>query len=214
MKGPLSPPAVTKESPGIRLHCLGGQAPAAAIVDDLRQFDALPIGARQRLWTVLGPSLREPLPADIGATVDAFVKAHQIEGDALVRTLKAARALIRQAILLDLSPQQLGEDLTKLSGGGTDLGEVILAGYARAKAWLRSELVVQTVADHGKVVEDLRWRVDMMIASQRGGKLRQPVATVTLRYRDGRGQEQLTLQLLPDTLRELRSLCDSVLEPR
>ena len=56
-----------------------------------------------------------------------------------------------------------------------------------------------------------QWRVDTIEASERGVKLRLPVAMLTLHYREGSEVGRITLQVLPDMMGELKGICERVL---
>ena len=63
-----------------------------------------------------------------------------------------------------------------------------------------------------KLLEGIDWRLDKLEASDRGHDLRAPVLLLTLRYREGRKSERVTLQLLPDTIRKLKRVCERFVE--
>jgi hypothetical protein len=198
----------------VKLHCLGGNSPAPELAADLRGILALPEAARARFWDVLGPSLGEPVPREVGGLVARFVQEHSADAGALPRAVKAARALVRLASALDVAPKLLADDLAAIANGSSAIADVILPGYERARGQLRAEAARRTVADHGRLLEAVRWRVDMLSASDRGLGLKLPVVTLTLCYREGNQREQLSVQVLPDVLRQLRGICDRVLGRR
>jgi hypothetical protein len=184
------------------------------VIDDARQIPALPASARQRFWDLLGPSLAEPVPRDAEARFDAFAEAHGAAPEALARSLRLARVLVRQASVLDVDAAQLTEDLMKLGGGDPALAHAIMPGFERAKRVLRAELAHRAIADHGKVLEEVRWRVDLLSTSDRGLALKLPVLMMTLCYRDGDRTERLSVQVLPHIVAQLRAICDHVLGKR
>jgi hypothetical protein len=89
--------------------------------------------------------------------------------------------------------------------------ELVLAGYEPAKAQIRHEIIKSALADHGKLLTGVSWRLDAVQASERGANLRTPVAMLTLRYRDGAEAGRVTLQVLPDMMAELKDACDRIL---
>lgn len=193
-----------------KLHCLGGAEAPPGIGADLQILMRLPESARASIWEALGPSLVEPLPADLEARLDRFCGAHGASGSDLARALKASRFLVREASALDLSRALFAEDLAALSGG-PDVGALLLPGYETAKAFVRRDIVRRALADHGKLLVDVEWRVDTITASGHGAKLRAPVAILTLQVQEGERQERVTLQVLPSTLEQLRKICDQIL---
>jgi hypothetical protein len=205
------------ESPGsepIHLQCLAGQPASPEVIADARRLLALPEGARQRLWQVLAPSLAEPIPPEVAPLYERFVKEHGVDGGALARALKVARLLVRQASALDLEPEQFADDLEKLGGGSRAIADALVPGYPRARQRVRAEILSGAVADHGRVLESFRWRVDMLASSDRGLGLKLPVVMLTLHYREGERREQISLQVLPHLLGQLRAVCDHVLGKR
>ncbi|MFO0552585.1 MAG: hypothetical protein U0271_29615 [Polyangiaceae bacterium] len=57
----------------------------------------------------------------------------------------------------------------------------------------------------------IEWRIDTVGSSSRGRQLDVPVALVTFEYRTGDKQDRFTLQMLPDAVQGLRSICDHLL---
>jgi hypothetical protein len=183
----------------------------AEIVGDLRKLLELPPRARQTLWDVLGVCLGAQIPAAAEARLTEFCKAHGADQGELAAAIKACRFLLRSAVSLDLSRAVFAEDLASLAGEGRELSELLLAGYDSAKKLIRAEILQGALADHGKLCEGIDWRVDYLASSNRGEKLRIPVAMLTLRYREGSQSDRITLQFLPDAIRDLRKICDQIL---
>ncbi|HEY4116202.1 MAG TPA: hypothetical protein VGM56_00050 [Byssovorax sp.] len=196
------------------LALLGGQRPGRDLVDDAARFAALPDAARARIWDVLGPSLAEPVPRAVEAIVKRFGEAHGVDGTTVARAVRAGRVALRAAAALDLDAARFEADLVALAGGARALADALLPGYDRAKARVRAELAQRTVADHGRLLERVQWRVDTLGSSDRVVGLRLPVVTLTLHYREAGKLEQLSVQVLPDVLRQLRGVCDRVLGRR
>ncbi len=65
-----------------------------------------------------------------------------------------------------------------------------------------------TLADHGKVLTGLSWRVDNVTSSDRGADLASPVVFLTLRYQEGKDSDSVTLQLTPESLQELKAFME------
>jgi hypothetical protein len=203
------PPRPAPSSPG--LHSLGGNSPPAGVAADLRRVLALPVPAQQRLWEVLGPSLRDPVPSGVGEQVSRFCAAHDVREAELAPAIRACRFLLRGAAAEDLSPARFIEDLTTLAGeDGAALGKVLLPGYEAARAHLRGELLRRSLADHGKLLEGAEWRLDVASAGSRGKNLRVPIVHLTLSYREADRVDRLTLQLPPDMLHSLRTLLERI----
>jgi hypothetical protein len=195
----------------LELHCFGGQPAAPELLDDVRRLLALPAEARRRVWQVLGPSLPDTVAPEVDALIVRFAAAHEVDSVALARALKGCRALVRQASAGGLPPKLFAEDLMRIAGGSPELAQVLLPGYERVKDELRRELLGAAVADHGKLLEDVRFRVDLLTASDRGLRVRFPAVTLTLHYREGSRREQITLQLLPEVVKQFQRMCEHVL---
>jgi hypothetical protein len=195
----------------MKLHCLGGISAPAEIVGDLRKLLDLPPAARQTLWQVLGLCLGAQIPAAAESRLTEFCRTHGADEGALAAAVKACRFLLRSAVSLDLSRAVFAEDLASLVGNGREISELLLAGYDSAKSLIRAEILQGALADHGKLCEGIDWRVDYLTSSNRGEKLRIPVAMLTLRYREGSRSDRITLQFLPDAIKDLQKICAQIL---
>jgi hypothetical protein len=195
----------------MKLHCLGGLSAPAEIAGDLRKLLDLPPLARQTLWEVLGLCLGAQIPGSAEARLTEFCQTHGADEAALASSIKACRFLLRSAVSLDLSRAVFAEDLASLVGNAREVSEILLAGYESAKSLIRAEILQGALADHGKLCEGIDWRVDYLTSSNRGEKLRIPVAMLTLRYREGSRSDRITVQFLPDAIKDLRKICDQIL---
>ncbi|MBW2531461.1 MAG: hypothetical protein JRI55_08270 [Deltaproteobacteria bacterium] len=203
------------ESPnqGTKLKSLGGGEPPAELAEGLEELLRLPPSAREHFWDALGPVLRQPLPADLDERLDGFCAKHKTPAAQLGRAILACRMLLREAGRHGASRAELDEDLAKLSEHAGEIAAILLPGFDQAMAAVRQEILYGSLLDHGKQLVGLSWRVDSMLLSHRGDGLRSPVAMVTLRYREGEEESRITLQALPDMIREIRGMCDAILGP-
>ena len=195
----------------VRLYCLGGGMAPPDLGPDLLRLLRLPAEALQKLWQVLAPSLAEKIAPETEQLLDVFCAAYHVDEDALARAIKACRFVICEAARLDVPAGALGEDLERLCPGDALVKELVLAGYEPAKERIRHEMIKAAIADHGKLLVGVNWRVDAIQASERGLKLGMPVAMLTLHYREGSDLGRVTLQVLPDMMGQLRAICDKVL---
>jgi hypothetical protein len=193
------------------LHCLAGAEAPAGIAQDLHRLAGLPDSARRHFWEALGPCLGEVLAPEMEARLDQFCHAHGAAGPDLARAIKACRFLLRSAACIDLPRDLFAHDLDRLEANPPVLGPILLPGYEAAKARLRAEILRETLADHGKLLEGIDWRLDSLSSSSRGDKLRAPVAVLTFRYQEGGRKGRITLQVMPETLQELQRICDRLL---
>jgi hypothetical protein len=194
----------------LALSCLRGRAATPEIVADLASVARLPEPARRQFYRALGPCLAEPVPRAAEERLDQFCRDFQADGELVTRAVRACRFLLRQAAMIDLDAQRFVEDLKRLGDTG-EIEESLLPGYDMAKKVVRDEIARGALADHGKVVERIGWRVDHVVSSDRGAKLKLPVTVLTLAYREGDRRDRITLQLTPSVLRELRAMCDELL---
>jgi hypothetical protein len=192
------------------LRCLGGLPAPPEIVADLAALPTLPPAAQRRIYEVLGPCLEEPVPASVDAQIAQFCRALSVDPAALARAIKASRFFLRQAATLDLRQAEIAEDLAKLDGTG-EIRAALLPGYEAASRVVRSEIARGAIADHGKVVERVAWRVEQVTASNRGKSPSLSVVALTFTYREGERVDRVTLQLLPEALEELQTMCRKLL---
>jgi hypothetical protein len=196
---------------GPRLRSFGDAPPPPGLADDLRLVSGFPPAAQAALWSVLGPCLTEPIPRAMNRRLDDFARVYGIDAGALARGLRGCRVLVRAAAFLDLPAALVVEDAMALAGDDAPVAAILLQGYDAAKAQIRVVAMRSALAEHGRVLEGVDWRVEQVLASSAGGRLRFPVTVITLRCRvDGR-QERITVQASPEQLRELQILCDALI---
>jgi hypothetical protein len=206
--------AATVERAGaapLLLYCLGGGEAPPDLGADLLRLVRLPAEALQKLWQVLGPSLVEPIAPETEQLLDMFCAAYKVDEDDLGRAIRACRFVIREAAQRDVPAGAVAEDLHRLCPGAPLVKELVLAGYEPAKERIRHEIVKAAVADHGKLLVGIKWRMDAIHASERGAKLGMPVVLLTLHYLEGPEAGRVTLQVLPDMMGELKGVCERVL---
>ena len=199
----------------VKLLCLGGQVAPPEVLRDWKRFQALAPKAKQNIWEILTPSLpAAPDQAEIEKRGEAFCSLYRVSAQELQASVRVCRFLLLQASSLDLSKEFIREDLERLSGENHEGVEVVLSGYEEAKTRMRREILESTLFDHGKVFTGLDWRVDTIAASDRGINLNSPVVLLTLRYREGHRQEvreeAMTLYVVPEALKQLRSVCERI----
>jgi hypothetical protein len=196
--------------PSIPLESLAGGAAPPDIADDLRVLTRLPLSARERIWEALGPCLVEVIGPDVEGRLDHFCQTHGVPDGDLARVIKACRFLIREASVVDADRDAFARDLGRLCPDLPALGEILLPGYDLAKAQVRAEILSNTLADHGKLVEGIDWSVDVLSSSSRGERLGLPVIVLTFRYREGTRRDRITLRFVPAFVQRLREICDRI----
>ncbi len=196
------------------LRCLGGAGAPAELVADLRTLAELPAAAREQVWRVLGPSLNEQLPADIDARGMRFAGEHDVDPRQLASTLRAYRMLLRNAFLVAAEPADVAHDLDAIASDETQgevLRETILPGFPAARALLQQEASGGAISDHGRVLIDVDWRLDRLVASTRGDADDAFVGMLTLTYREGFELSRVTVQALPQTVAKLHAACGNIM---
>jgi len=201
---------VTEGQGFVRLHCFGGKAAPPQVVDGWRQVLAYPPEIRDGLWSLVAPALLEPALPTTRQSFEAFCRDHEMDEKDVIGAVQLCELLLRQASALDLDQQTFGFDLAALSGGDQSAYETLLSAYDNLKAGVRKRLLEESLADHGKVMVGLSWRVDNVGSSDRGTQLNAPVVFLTLRYREGERLDGVTLQLTPDALRELKGFTERI----
>lgn len=200
----------TSDAPS-NLQSLGGEAPPPELGRDLDRIARLPGEAIGKLWQVLGPCLTGPLTPEIDQLLEVFRSTYRIPPEDFGKVIGACRFLVLGAVRHDATAEQLGDDLDALCPGAPLVRELILAGYERLKPQLRGAIQKAALADYGKVLIGVQWRLDMIDSTEQGRRLGVPVAMLSLHYQDGRETERITLQVLPEMMAELKAACEKVL---
>jgi hypothetical protein len=198
----------TTQASETKLKCCQGNPAPSFVVDGWKRFIGFPEQARNGFMSLLAPAMREPADPENRQRVGIFSNGHGLAEEDVVAALRSCDFLLRQASMLDLDADAFQQDLAVLSGGDHQAAGPVLANYNAAKANLRLQILGETLADHGKVLVGLDWRVDNITASDRGVQLNSDVVFLTLRYREGSRVERITLQLTPEAVKELRLFCE------
>ncbi len=181
------------------------------LLADLQRIEALPAAAQDALWEVVEPNLAKKLDDRVEVTVTRFCRTHQVSPDDLAPCIRALRFLLCHGAHLALPPERFAEDLARRAAPAL-VDRVIAPLYARAFSQLRRRLVVTSLAEHGKLVMGVDWRLDTVRASQDGQRIDAEVAQVTFRYQEGAESRRVTLQLLPEMVEDLLRACAEMLE--
>ena len=192
------------------LASLQGKKAPAGLSRDLSRISVLPAAARQRFWQILPSILEEPIPQSAERTIDDFAKSTGTAKPDLAPALASARFLVRAASLVDATREQLASDVAALTDGNGEIVALLLAGFDTAKEIVRAKVKLASLASHGKVLEGVDWRIDVVTSSSQGGALNLPVALLTFRYREGDKHDRITLQLTAESVAELRKVCEQI----
>lgn len=206
---------------GPALNSLEGARSPQELAEALLGFFKLPAKGQQGFGELLVPHL-DAMPEDqVDARLVRLCRRAELDPVLVAPPVKAARFLFRKAAAANVSAQGFADDLNALCrdaasrdselGSGSDLAASLVPLYTQALPALRRELIVRALRSHGRVFAGMEWRVDTIGSSNDGRDLAVPVAWVTLHYHDGDDLKRFTLQLLPDMVNQMRTICDDLL---
>jgi hypothetical protein len=193
------------------LRAFSGGAAPAGMAGDLRAIARLPPRARDDFWDALAPNLGETLDDRAAAAITAFCKERRVSPTDLAGPVRACRVLLRAAASQNLAAEALRADLRAIVGEGAAFEDSLVAWYERALPLLRQELIVAALSQHGNLALGVDWRLDFVRHSQGGQELDTPVVLMTFRYRKGEQQKRITLQLVPELVKQLQAVCNKMM---
>jgi hypothetical protein len=177
----------------------------------LRALATLPTSVRESLWEVLGPNLGAQITEQATAAVNPYCEARRVRATEIMAPVKACRYLIRHAAQRNLSLDDFRSDARSVCGDGEELENRLVGWYEQALPMLRQEIVSAALSAHGNLAIGVDWRLDGMLMSQEGENLGTPVAMLTFRYLEGDQKKRITLQFVPEVIRELHAICEKML---
>jgi hypothetical protein len=214
----LSAEALSELTGTAVLNCLGKQPGPPALGDDLAHVLDLPARVRDDLWSVLESNLGAINTPHTAAAVEAFCSRHALDPRALTPVIGACRFLFHRGAERNTPPSLLEADVRQLLARqkpDADALEAVvgtlLSLYELAAPKLRLKAIYEALTDHGRVITDVKWRVDNVSHANTGESINVPVTLLTLRYREGDQTGQLTVQILPDELKKLLHACEQAL---
>jgi len=200
------------------LHCMGKQPCPPSLGRDLAQALDLPEAVRSDLWSVLEPNLGAINTPHTAQAVDAFCAQHSIDPRAITPVIGACRFLFHRGAERNVAPSLIEQDVRQLLADNKPseaalqaVIDAVLPCYERAATKLRLKAIYEALTDHGRVITDVKWRVDNVSHANTGESIHVPVTMLTLRYREGDQSGQMTVQILPDELRKLHQACEQAL---
>lgn len=196
------------EVPTISLQCFGGAAAPAPVIVGWRHIVGLPENVRQEFWTLLDRAVMAPDDPSYQERLDNFCQTNESAHASVLQALQACDFLLGNASAHNLEPEVLKQDLIALSEGNTPLVDEFQKYFSAIKQMLRNRLTDITLADHGKLLTGLDWRVDNVTASDRGTQLNATVVYLTLHYREGDDHDRVSLQLTPESIQHLKAFTD------
>lgn len=203
-----------KESTGPKLKCLQGQPPAQELLRRWRRYTELPAQIHGRMWDALTPILLGLPQDEVPHHVAQFAAANNVEPTDLSLALEGCHALLLESTARNLEVNDFDADLRALDGaeGNPVARAALVEGYERAKRLVRQRIVAQSVAEHGKVLTGINWRIDRILSSSHGVDLNTPILLMTLHYEDAGEKGRTVFQVSDENLKMLRDFCDRMLK--
>jgi hypothetical protein len=168
--------------------------------------------ALEHLHEVLDPCVIEPMTQPLATALTRFSLLHEIAEADLGRTIRACRFLVRESSASDSAIDVFAEDAAAMFPDARPLVEVLVGRYEALKKALRTQLYLAALEEHGAVLGDVAWRVDLVATTSQATRLMMPVAMLTLSYRQNGTDQRLTLQVPSEVMAKLRKVTDLVLK--
>lgn len=200
---PIAAASAASSSPPVRLRCLAGGALAEDAVESARRVTKLTPKALGGLGAVIHPCVSGPMTPELSERLTRFCLAHEVAEADLGHVLKVCRLLLREGSAADLTKEDFDQDVRAVFGEVPELLDIMQREYEALRPSLRAALLSDSLVQHGNVLVDLDWRIDVLAADRHALKLGVPVALVTLHYRNADRHERLTLQLTSEQLQRL-----------
>jgi hypothetical protein len=198
----------------VSLKCLGGKAAPAELGGELASLLELPATIQDTWAEVLDANLAPVLDDRTETFMKRYCRRYEIEPARLAPAAKACRFLFLQTLRAGLDRPDFVADVRLLlpEPEASRVLDLLLPIFDLEFPKLRRAAVVMSIAEHGRVVRGVRWRMDLVQASNHSMKLDVPVATITFQYQEGPNAGQASFQLLPEQAAELRRALDAMLD--
>lgn len=198
----------------VGLRCLRGAAPPRHMARDLASLLTLSEPARQELRGPLCALLGLPPYDDAQRALADYCGQFDLEPSDVAPALKATGQLLRESARANIATKELSADLHVLAEEeqAEELAALLLPWFEQLGPELRTELIRQSVLDHGKLVVGAHWRVERITSSDRGEWLNTKIGLLTFSYREGNEERRVTLHLLPEQIATLRTAATEMLE--
>jgi hypothetical protein len=191
-----------------KLKVFQGREAPEPVIRGWASFMALPTSAQQGFMELLTVTVTESDEGAIHRAIQAFSEGQALDVEAVGAALAATQTLLRQAAALNLEGADFVQDLQELSGEDTRTPRIMASRYGPLKERVRETLLLQTLADHGKVLVDLDWRVDRVTSSDRLAGPEATVVLLSLTLQDAGGMERVSVQLTPQSVKLLQGFCN------
>ncbi len=191
------------------LRALGGKLAPPKLGPDLRKLRDFSSEAKREIWNALGPSLDEPMTAAAEVALSEYCRRHALDDVVLAAVISAARFLVRESARQRLSQSDFEDDVRDLSKD-SGVVQALGVGYRKALAHLSAGFAARSVAAHGRVLRQIDWRLERVVASSEARVLDVPVARITLTTDGPEGVSSVSLQLDLTTVQKLREACEAI----
>jgi len=198
----------TSRSASAPLRCLLGRGASEPLLEGWRCYQRLPPEVQRDVWDLVASGIARPADPGFQSRIRALCDQHGLDEAGVLPAVQACGFLLGQAVALDLSEGDFRSDLIVLADESADGLEAILPRYPVLKTALREAMMIGTLADHGKVLVALDWRVDRVSSSNRAAQLEADVVFLTLKYREGEEICRVTLQVTTQGLQDLRAFLE------
>ena len=200
------------EAPLPSLRCLAGKPCPEEVALHARSAKKLTATAIEHLAEVLDPCVTQPMNQPLATALTQYSLRYEIAEADLGRTLRACRFLVREASACDLPLEAFAADFAALFPEPVELAAMLVSRYELLKKAVRTQLYLAALEEHGAVLSDVAWRVDLVATTSQAARLLMPVAMLTLSYRQNGTDQRLTLQVPGDVMKKLRDVADLVLK--
>lgn len=194
------------------LRCLEGRACPEDVAVHARSAHKLTATAFEHMPEVLEACVVEAMTQKLATALTQLSVRWEIAEADLGRTIRACRFLVREAAAVDLPREVFVEDFRQLFGEVPALERLLVGSYDGLKKKVRTQLYSAALEEHGAVLSDVAWRLDLVAQTSHAPKLMMPVALLTLSYRQNGTDQRLTLQVTGDGMAKLRGVAEAVLK--
>jgi hypothetical protein len=178
------------------------------VIEGWKHLSNFPRSSWESFWLLLAPVLMNPGNTSNQELITLFCKEHDISPECTLMAIGCCEQLLKQAAALDLSEDLFYKDLLALTGESPDdLAQFIRKRFSGAMKGLRQQILMDTLATHGKVMTGLEWRLDRVKQSSRGSHLNTDIVLLTLNYQEGGKQDKISLQLNQEAAKMLHDFC-------
>ncbi len=203
---PVGSAPVASPDSGIALACLMGAPAPADLAGNLACLLALPEEVQAAYSEALQANLQPVIDDRVETRMKRFCRRFEIDSEQLAPSIKACRFLFTSSVKAGASREDFIADVKALlsEDKATMVLDRLIPLFDEAFPQLMQAAAFQSIAEHGKVVRAVHWRMDVIKGSDHVMKLDMPVATITLQYQEGPNSGQASYQLMPEQAAELK----------